>query len=272
MFVNNRSAVGVTAAADENASIMIAAARARTKTPSRLKTPKRRAFGDISNRKPGTTVTTTKKTPSVHVTTKNKKKESSKIVPPASSSINRRQVSFALPSTKNAVNEKRATTTTTLHVELSAGRTWSEQQDHHHCEDDDDDDDDIADILAEQEAWETEVTAFCQEEQTRHLNIRKVQQQAHEQEYQEKLEALWKQDDDGMYIMLYCYYIMCCRVKQTTKSHSSVLFIHSFILSMRIDLAVAGLLDNLILESVPSFDDLSLGEDSLGPLEHDISF
>jgi hypothetical protein len=236
MFVNNRSAVGVTAAADENASIMIAAARARTKTPSRLKTPKRRAFGDISNRKPGTTVTTTKKTPSVHVTTKNKKKESSKIVPPASSSINRRQVSFALPSTKNAVNEKRATTTTTttLHVELSAGRTWSEQQDHHHCEDDDDDDDDIADILAEQEAWETEVAAFCQEEQTRHLNIRKVQQQAHEQEYQEKLEALWKQDDD--------------------------------------DLAVAGLLDNLVLESVPSFDNLSLGEDSLGPLEHDISF
>lgn len=272
MFVNNRSAVGVTAAADENASSIIAAARAHTKTPSRLKTPKRRAFGDISNRKPGTTATTTKKTPSVHVTTKNKKKESSKIVPPASSSINRRQVSFALPSTKNAVNEKRATTTTTLHVELSAGRTWSEQQDHHHCEDDDDDDDDIADILAEQEAWETEVAAFCQEEQTRHLNIRKVQQQAHEQEYQEKLEALWKQDDDGMYIMLYCYYIMCCRVKQTTKSHSSVLFIHSFILSMRIDLAVAGLLDNLVLESVPSFDDLSLGEDSLGPLEHDISF
>jgi hypothetical protein len=88
--------------------------------------------------------------------------------------------------------------------------------------------------LAEQEAWETEVTAFCQEEQTRHLNIRKVQQQAHEQEYQEKLEALWKQDDD--------------------------------------DLAVAGLLDNLVLESVPSFDNLSLGEDSLGPLEHDISF
>jgi hypothetical protein len=270
MFVHNRSSVGVTAAADENASIIIsaAAARAHTKTPSQLKTPKRRAFGDISNRKPSTTATAIKKTPSVHITTKRKQKESStrKIVPPSTS--NRRHVSFALPTTKNAVNEKRTTTTTTtrttLNVELSAGRTWSEQQDHHHYEDDDDDDD-IADILAEQEAWETEVAAFCQEEQTRHLNIRKVQQQVREQEYQEKLEALWKQDDDGMNIMLYCCHIMLpCQ----SKSHSSVLFIHS----MRIDLAVAGLFDNLVLESVPSFDDLSLGEDSLGPLEHDISF
>jgi hypothetical protein len=226
MFVHNRSAVGVTAAADENASIISsAAARAHTKTPSQLKTPKRRAFGDISNRKPSTTATATKKTPSVHVTTKRKQKESStrKIVPPSTS--NRRQVSFALPTTKNAVNEKRTTTTrTTLNVELSAGRTWSEQQDHHHYEDDDDDDD-IADILAEQEAWETEVAAFCQEEQTRHLNIRKVQQQVREQEYQEKLEALWKQDDDGMYIMLNCYYIMLAAVSNKI---SLVSFVHSF--------------------------------------------
>jgi len=183
MFVNRTSGSalrGGGAAIDENAAIL------HSKTPTATKTPKRRAFGDISNRKNTTTAAgkntlQVKKTP--HVS----------IVPKSSKTTTRRsKVTFALPNKTPAVHTTKKLAPV-KDVELSAGRTWSEQL----LLEKEDDDVGVQEILQEQALWQNEVDAFIEEERTRHVRIREQQNAMAEKELQEKMEALWKRDEKG---------------------------------------------------------------------------
>lgn len=220
MFVNHRTAAtgsssSSAAAANENAMTRIhpynnnsTKQGANSKIPSltTTKTPnpaKRRAFGDISNRKQpqNQTSTTVKKTPSALPTFTRKNPQSAAILVPSTTTTKRssQKVTFAL-----ANNNNNKTTTKKLieDVEVSAGRVWSDQAKYH---DDQVMDPSVEDILAEQEAWEVEVGEFCEQERNRHYKIRQYQNVLAEQELQERMKALWKQDDQGMSCVVYVF-------------------------------------------------------------------
>lgn len=190
MFVNRAAGDSALRGVDENALAQASSSKQHhqsTKTPT---TTKRRAFGDISNRKQQQqqSTKTTKKTPHVSIVPTTKKKKQSGIVPPRTNT----KVTFALVNNKSTKKQQQQAPVES--VEVSAGRTWSQQDSCFF----DDDTADVQDIMQEQEAWQTEVKLFCEEERTRHVRIRQQQQAMEEKELQEKMEALWKQDDAGM--------------------------------------------------------------------------
>jgi hypothetical protein len=155
---------------DENAIVP----RPQTKTPHR--TPKRRAFGDISNRKKQSATANVKAKPT----------PSHSMIKSTVPTI--KKVSFAVPKTPG-LNLLPAAQP---EIEVSAGRTWRNQQPHP------DDNDSILSIQDEMQAWNDEMQAFAQEERTRPLRIRQHRNAMAEKELEKRMEAVWGQDDAGM--------------------------------------------------------------------------
>ena len=138
LFIIVLALASTAAASDENASMLV-----HSKTPSQLKTPKRRAFGDISNRKPTTNNNYYQTNSSLsNVNPATTKPKPSSNCPRLYRHRHRRRIVVKCPL-HSRKRQRSLAKETTPQVELSAGRTWSEQQDYLQ---NDDDDDDIADI------------------------------------------------------------------------------------------------------------------------------
>jgi hypothetical protein len=169
MFVSISGDSMVRGEVDENSIVP----RTQTKTPHR--TPKRRAFGDISNRKkqPATANVKAKATPS-HSTIKS-------TVPTM------KKVNFAVPKTPGL-----KLLPPQPEIEVSAGRTWRSQLPQP------DDNDSIRSIQDEMKGWDDEMRAFALEERTRPLRIRQHRNAMAEKELEKRMEAVWGQDDAGM--------------------------------------------------------------------------
>lgn len=177
MFGNRSGDSMMRGGVDENAIVP----RTQTKTPHH--TPKRRAFGDISNRKqqPATGNVKAKATPHhTHSIIK------STVVPTT------KKVSFAVvPKTPGL--KQLVPAAAPPEIEVSAGRTWRNQQPQQN-----DKDDDIRSIQEEMQAWNDEVRALDQAERTRPLRIRQHRNAMAEKELEKRMEAVWGQDDEGM--------------------------------------------------------------------------
>ena len=215
MFVTRAGDSVMRGSVDENSSLLRSKTTAKTPVTS-AKTPKRRAFGDISNRKTGgaaaaTTTIAKKNTPQASILPTQKQS----VVP---SSATTRKVTFAAPKHRNTTTTPTVLTTKkhapVEDVELSAGRVWSDQVSF-----DDDGDEAIREILEENNAWQDELVAFVEEERTRPMRIRDHQNALAEQELQQKMEALWKQDDEGEFHI--CLLRCALLIMSLTQSSSS---------------------------------------------------
>ena len=170
MFVNRAVDSVMRGGVDEN----VIAPRTQTKTPHR--TPKRRAFGDISNRKQTGTLDIKARTTTPHHSI-----IKSTTIPTS------KKVSFAVAACPTPAIQHESTQP---EVEVSAGRVWRDQQPQ-------DDDEDIRSIQEEMQAWNDEMRAFAQEERTRPLRIRQHRNAMAEKELEKRMEAAWGQDDEG---------------------------------------------------------------------------
>lgn len=188
MFFNH-SAAGdsvIRGSVDENASAALRKTPHKTPTTTQIK---RRAFGDISNRKQQPKANTTKTPHYVSIVPTQQK---------GRTTTTTRKVTFAAVSnttTARATTSVQKSSSLVEPIEVSAGRGWRDQASFHN----DEDDEAIQEILDEHMAWQREVQAFCEEERTRPMRIRQHQKALADRELEEKMEALWKQDDEGTF-------------------------------------------------------------------------